>query len=44
VSVNNASFNGTISTGQSVSFGFQGTWSGSDASPTTFSVNGAACS
>jgi endoglucanase len=38
------SYNATIAAGQSVAVGFQGTWSASDASPTSFAVNGAACS
>jgi len=40
----NASYNGSIAAGGSVTVGFQGTWTNSDASPTSFSVNGAACS
>ena len=39
----NASYNGTIAAGASVTDGFQGTWTSSDASPTSFSVNGTAC-
>jgi Glycosyl hydrolase family 12/Cellulose binding domain len=34
----------TIAAGQSVSLGFQGTWTSSDANPTSFAVNGVACS
>ncbi|SCG56839.1 fibronectin type III domain-containing protein [Micromonospora rifamycinica] len=43
VTIRNAGWNGTIAAGASVSFGFQGTWSGSNASPTAFSLNGAPC-
>jgi hypothetical protein len=43
VSAVNLSYNATISPGGSQSFGFQGTWTFSDASPTAFSVNGVAC-
>ena len=39
----NASYNGTIAPGASITDGFQGTWSSSDANPTSFSVNGTAC-
>ena len=44
VSAANLSYNATIPAGGSQSFGFQGTWTSSDASPTSFSVNGVACS
>jgi endoglucanase len=44
VTLTSLSYNGTIAPGQSTSVGFQGTWSASDASPTSFSVNGVACS
>jgi Glycosyl hydrolase family 12/Cellulose binding domain len=40
VTISNASYNGTIAPGQSVSLGFNGTWSGSNPSPTSFTVNG----
>ena len=36
----NASYNGTIAPGQSVSLGFNGTWATSDANPTAFTLNG----
>jgi len=39
----NASYNGSISPGGSVTVGFQGTWTNSDAAPTSFTLNGAAC-
>jgi Cellulose binding domain len=44
VSAKNVSYNATIPAGGSQSFGFQGTWTANDASPTSFSVNGVACS
>jgi len=37
------SYNGTIAAGGNVSFGFQGTWTSNDASPTAFTLNGATC-
>ena len=40
----NASYNGAIAPGGSVSVGFQGTWTSNDTNPTSFSVNGTACS
>jgi len=43
VTAKNVSYNATISPGSSQTFGFQGTWTTSDASPTSFSVNGVAC-
>jgi poly(hydroxyalkanoate) depolymerase family esterase len=39
----NASFDGTISPGGNVSFGMQGTWTSNDTAPSSFSLNGAAC-
>jgi hypothetical protein len=39
----NASYNGTIAAGSSITDGFQGSWASSDASPTSFSVNGTTC-
>lgn len=44
VSITNASYNGAIAPGSSVSPGFQGTWTSSDAAPTAFTVNGTPCS
>ena len=44
VSITNASYNGTIPAAGSTSLGFQGTWTSSDAAPTSFTLNGAACS
>jgi O-glycosyl hydrolase len=43
VSITNESYNGTITPGGNTSLGFQGTWTNSDAAPTAFTVNGAAC-
>lgn len=43
VRVNNASWNGTVHKGSTVTFGFQGAYSGSNTSPTNFVVNGLAC-
>jgi hypothetical protein len=44
VTATNMSYNGSIPPGGNQAFGFQGTWSSSNASPTAFSVNGTACS
>jgi hypothetical protein len=43
VTATNLDYNRTIAPGSSVNFGIQGTWGSSDASPTAFTVNGAAC-
>jgi cellulase/cellobiase CelA1 len=43
VTATNMSYNATIAPGASVSFGFQGTWHASDASPTAFTLNGGPC-
>lgn len=43
VSATNESYNATIPPGGSQSFGFQGTWTSSDASPLVFFVNGTVC-
>jgi len=39
----NASYNGSIAPGSSVTDGFQGSWTTSDAAPTSFTLNGATC-
>jgi len=39
----NASYNGTIAPGASITDGFQGAWTSSHANPTSFSLNGTAC-
>lgn len=44
VSITNASYNAQIPASGSTSLGFQGTWTTSDTSPTSFAVNGATCS
>jgi Glycosyl hydrolase family 48/Cellulose binding domain/Putative Ig domain len=44
VTITNESYNGTIAAGSNTTLGFQGTWTNSDASPTSFSVNGTTCS
>lgn len=43
VTVTNAPYNGTIATGGNVSFGFLGTWNGSNPSPSRFTLNGTVC-
>jgi cellulase/cellobiase CelA1 len=44
VSAANVAYNSTIAPGANTSFGFQGTFTSNDTSPTSFTVNGAACS
>ena len=39
----NAGYNGTIATNGSVSFGFNGSWTGSNPAPASFSLNGVEC-
>jgi hypothetical protein len=41
--ITNASYNGTIASGASTSLGFQGTWTTSNAAPSSFTLNGATC-
>ncbi|MFA3872759.1 glycoside hydrolase family 6 protein [Streptomyces sp. MMCC 100] len=43
VTAANESYNGTLSTGGSASFGFQATYSGSNAIPAAFTLNGVTC-
>ncbi|AYC37443.1 glycoside hydrolase family 6 protein [Streptomyces griseorubiginosus] len=43
VTATNESYNGSLATGGSVSFGFQGTYSGTNAVPTTFTLDGVTC-
>jgi endoglucanase len=43
VSAHDAGYDAQIGAGQSVGFGFQATYSGSNAIPTSFTVNGATC-
>jgi glucosylceramidase len=44
VTAQNMSWNSSIAANASVSIGFNGLWSGSNSSPTSFSLNGATCS
>ncbi|MFI2754139.1 glycoside hydrolase family 6 protein [Cellulomonas sp. P22] len=43
VSVASLPWNGSLSTGARTSFGFNGSWSGSNPVPTSFRLNGTAC-
>jgi glucuronoarabinoxylan endo-1,4-beta-xylanase len=43
VTAKNASYNGAIATNATVSFGFNGSWTGSNPAPAAFAVNGVAC-
>jgi hypothetical protein len=44
VTVTNVSYNGSVTSGGTVSFGFNGTWNNSsNPVPTTFALNGTAC-
>ncbi|MEJ3749947.1 PQQ-dependent sugar dehydrogenase [Actinomycetes bacterium KLBMP 9797] len=43
VAARNASWNGTVAAGASVTFGFLGTPGGAQPNPTTFTLNGAPC-
>jgi Cellulose binding domain len=43
VTAHNAGYNGSVPTGGSVQFGFQATFTGSNATPTNFAVNGISC-
>ncbi|MFE0250886.1 glycoside hydrolase family 6 protein [Streptomyces sp. NPDC059010] len=43
VTAANETYNGTLATGGSVSFGFQGSYSGSNAIPATFTLDGVTC-
>ncbi|WP_431973751.1 non-reducing end alpha-L-arabinofuranosidase family hydrolase [Micromonospora haikouensis] len=43
VTAKNVSYNGAIATNASVSFGFNGSWSGSNPVPTSFALNGVTC-
>ncbi|WP_036324243.1 GH12 family glycosyl hydrolase domain-containing protein [Microbispora sp. ATCC PTA-5024] len=44
VTAKNLSYNGSIPAGGNTSFGFQGTWNGSNGTPSSFNLNGTACS
>jgi hypothetical protein len=43
VTITNEPYNGSIPAGGNTSLGFQGTWTNSDAAPTSFAVNGVTC-
>ncbi|KOV62269.1 glycoside hydrolase family 6 protein [Streptomyces sp. MMG1121] len=43
VTAANEGYNGTLATGSSVGFGFNGTYSGTNALPTTFTLDGVTC-
>jgi hypothetical protein len=43
VTVTNAPYNGTIPTGGTTSFGFNGGWNGTNPAPTSFALNGTTC-
>ena len=43
VTVTNAGYNGSLGTGASTNFGFNGAWNGSNPMPTTFALNGVTC-
>jgi hypothetical protein len=43
VTAKNVSYNGSVATNGTVSFGFNGSWTGSNPAPTSFAVNGVAC-
>ncbi|MFF7467917.1 glycoside hydrolase family 6 protein [Streptomyces sp. NPDC008092] len=43
VTANNETYNGTLATGGSVSFGFNGSYSGTNAIPTAFTLDGVTC-
>jgi lysophospholipase L1-like esterase len=43
VTVRNAGYNGALATGASTSFGFNGSWTGANAVPGAFTLNGVAC-
>lgn len=44
VTAKNVGYNGSVATNGSTSFGFQATYSGSNAGPTVFKLNGTTCS
>ncbi len=43
VTITNASYNGSIPAGGNTSLGFQGTWTSSDATPASYTLNGTPC-
>jgi hypothetical protein len=44
VTATNVNYNAAIAPGGNVQFGFQGTWTGNDANPAAFTLNGTNCS
>jgi hypothetical protein len=44
VTATNLSYNATIAPGGNVQFGFQGTWTSNDTSPSAFTLNASSCS
>jgi endoglucanase len=44
VTIKDAGYNAAIAPNGTAGFGFQGSWTSSDAAPTSFTVNGATCS
>ncbi|MET7709878.1 non-reducing end alpha-L-arabinofuranosidase family hydrolase [Micromonospora sp. NPDC005413] len=43
VTAKNVSYNGSVPTNGTVSFGFNGAWTGSNPAPTSFALNGVTC-
>ncbi|MFC0527329.1 non-reducing end alpha-L-arabinofuranosidase family hydrolase [Phytohabitans kaempferiae] len=43
VTARNVSYNGSVATNGTVSFGFNGSWTSSNPAPTSFAVNGVTC-
>ncbi|MCG5439757.1 non-reducing end alpha-L-arabinofuranosidase family hydrolase [Micromonospora foliorum] len=43
VTAKNVSYNGSVPTNGTVSFGFNGSWTGSNPDPTSFALNGVTC-
>ncbi|MFF5173586.1 cellulase family glycosylhydrolase [Micromonospora sp. NPDC000089] len=43
VTARNVSYNGSLASGGATTIGFNGTWSGSNPAPTSFTLNGTAC-
>ncbi|MEV0328699.1 cellulase family glycosylhydrolase [Micromonospora echinospora] len=43
VTARNMSYNGALASGASTSIGFNGTWTGSNPTPTSFTLNGTVC-
>src|SRR5689334_15097836 len=43
VTAKNVSYNGSVATNGTVSFGFNGSWTGSNPAPASFAMNGVTC-